>query len=172
MDLWSICRGSICHGYMCILLYMKCIGCNGFAWIYGQLAGGPSAMGTCAFCYILNLLGVMVLQGSMVNWGSICQGYMWILLYVKLLGCNSFAYMHAWLEEGWAQSAMGICAFCYMWNLFSLMVLQRHMLDWRRGFMVLHRCLINWRGCMLLYMKLIWCSGFPEIYAQLEEGVG
>ena len=26
--------------------------------------------------------------------------------------------------------------------------------------------------CILLYMKLIWCSGFPEIYAQLEERVG
>ena len=25
---------------------------------------------------------------------------------------------------------------------------------------------------ILLYMKLIWCSGFPEIYAQLEKGVG
>ena len=25
--------------------------------------------------------------------------------------------------------------------------------------------------CILLYMKLIWCIGFPEIYAQLEEGV-
>ena len=25
---------------------------------------------------------------------------------------------------------------------------------------------------MLLYMKLIWCSGFPEIYAQLEEEDG
>ena len=25
--------------------------------------------------------------------------------------------------------------------------------------------------CILLYVKLIWCSGFPEIYAQLEEGV-
>ena len=24
--------------------------------------------------------------------------------------------------------------------------------------------------CILLYMKLIWCSGFPETYAQLEEG--
>ena len=26
--------------------------------------------------------------------------------------------------------------------------------------------------CILLCMKVIWCSGFPEIYAQLEEGVG
>ena len=26
--------------------------------------------------------------------------------------------------------------------------------------------------CILLYVKLIWCSGVPEIYCQLEEGVG
>ena len=26
--------------------------------------------------------------------------------------------------------------------------------------------------CILLYVKLIWCSGFLEIYAQLDEGVG
>ena len=26
--------------------------------------------------------------------------------------------------------------------------------------------------CIVLYMKLIWCNGFPEIYAQLEEWVG
>ena len=26
--------------------------------------------------------------------------------------------------------------------------------------------------CILLYVKLIWCSCFPEIYAQLEEGLG
>ena len=37
-------------------------------------------------------------------------------------------------RRGWGQSAMGICALCYM--------------------------------------KHIWCNGFPEIYAQLEEGVG
>ena len=24
--------------------------------------------------------------------------------------------------------------------------------------------------CILLYVKLMQCSGFPEIYAQLEEG--
>ena len=26
--------------------------------------------------------------------------------------------------------------------------------------------------CILLYVKLLWCSGIPYIYAQLEEGVG
>ena len=49
MDLWSI-WGSICHGYMCILLYMKLIECNTFPLIYAQF-GGPSAMVICAFCY-------------------------------------------------------------------------------------------------------------------------
>ena len=26
--------------------------------------------------------------------------------------------------------------------------------------------------CIVLYMKLNWCNGFPEIYAPLEEGDG
>ena len=31
--------GSVCHGYMYILLYMKLSWCNGFAEIYAQLRG-------------------------------------------------------------------------------------------------------------------------------------
>ena len=31
--------GSICHGYMCILLYMKLIWCNAFPEIYALLEG-------------------------------------------------------------------------------------------------------------------------------------
>ena len=26
--------------------------------------------------------------------------------------------------------------------------------------------------CIVLYVKLMWCTGFPEIYAQLEERIG
>ena len=46
--------GSVCHGYMCILLYMKCIWCSGVALIYGQLeeGAGQSAIGIFAFCYM------------------------------------------------------------------------------------------------------------------------
>ena len=33
---WGV---SICHGYMCIVLYMKLIWCNCFAEIYAQLEG-------------------------------------------------------------------------------------------------------------------------------------
>ena len=63
---------------------------------------------------------------------------------------------------------MGICAFCYICNLFGLMVFQRSMLDWRRGVHLTNMSTM----CILLYMQLIWCNGFPEIYAQLEEGWG
>ena len=71
MDLWSIWWGrSISHGYMCILLYMKIIEWNSFAWIYTQLGGMcPSAMGKYAFCYTWNLLSVTDLHGSMLNLG-------------------------------------------------------------------------------------------------------
>ena len=31
--------GSVCHGYMCILLYVKCIWCSGYLEIYAQLWG-------------------------------------------------------------------------------------------------------------------------------------
>ena len=120
-----------------------------------------------------NLLGVMVLQRCMGVW-----------------------------RRGWGQSAIGICAFFYMWNLWGVMVLHRSMLNWRRGrgqsamgrcaffnmcnllgVMVLHRSMLVWRRgwgqsamgiCALCYihMKYIWCNGFLEIYARLEEGWG
>ena len=48
------------------------------------------------------------------------------------------------------------------------MVFQRSMLNWRRRGVHLPNMSTM---CFLLYMKLIWCNGFPEIYAQLEEGV-
>ena len=50
--------GSVCHGYMCILLYMKLIWCSGFP---GDLC----------------LIGGRGL-------GSVCHGYICILLYFKL----------------------------------------------------------------------------------------
>ena len=191
---WRKGVGSICHGYMCILLYMKLIWCNGFPEIYGQLEeGGMGSVctGICAFFYMWNIVGVVVFHRSLVNWrrgwGSICHGYMWILLYMKLIWCNCFPqiwsiggggmgsvctgvvvfhrsivnwrrgmgsichgymcillYMKLiWLmvfqksmlnwRRGWGQSVIGICAFFYMWNLWGLMVLHRCMLNWRSG---------------------------------------
>ena len=62
--------GSICHGYRCILLYMKPIWCNGFPEIYARLEEGVGSVyaGICAYIYMLNIVGVVVFQRSMVNW--------------------------------------------------------------------------------------------------------
>ena len=45
------------------------------------------------------------------------------------------------------------------------------------GVVVFYTSMVDWRGyicpkymCILLYVKLIWCSGIPYIYGQLEEG--
>ena len=46
---------SVCHGYMCILLYVKIICCSGFPEIYARLEEkgvGQSAIGICAFFYM------------------------------------------------------------------------------------------------------------------------
>ena len=193
--------GSVCHGYMYILLYVKPLQCNCFPEIYAKL-GGTLPFGICAFFYMWNFVGVAVFQRSMLDWrrGYVCLQYMCILLYVKVIWCSGFPEIYAQLEEGWGQSAMNICAFCYIWNLFGAVVFQRSMLDWRSGGVslswvymysaVYETYLVQWfpeiyawleegvgsvcHGymCILLYMKLIWCSGFPGIYAQLEEGVG
>ena len=69
------------------LLYMKLIWCNGFPEIYAQLEEGV---------------------------GSICHGYMCIVLYMKIIWCNGFPEIYAQLEEGVGQSAMDICALCYI----------------------------------------------------------
>ena len=49
--IYACLKWAICHGYICILLYMKLIWCNGFAQIYAQL-GGQSAIGICALFFI------------------------------------------------------------------------------------------------------------------------
>ena len=60
--------GSVCHRYMCILLYEKPVRCNGVAKIYAQLEEGM---------------------------GSVCNTYMCILLYVKLMRCNGVVWIYA-----------------------------------------------------------------------------
>ena len=56
--------------------------------------------------------------------------YMCILLYVKLIWCSGVAYIYGLIREGdGVQSALGICAFFYMQNLFSVVVLYRSMVN-------------------------------------------
>ena len=69
--------------------------------------------------------------------------------------------MLVWKEGGgdsvpWVYEHSSLCEI-----YFGVMVLQRSMLNWRRGMeSVCHGYI-----CILPNMKLIWCSGFPEIYA-------
>ena len=56
---------------MFILLYVKLLWCSGIPYIYGQLEGGTSALSICAFCYMLNLFGVVVCHTSMVDWKGV-----------------------------------------------------------------------------------------------------
>ena len=91
--------------------------------------------------------------------GVHCTKYMCILLYVKLIWCSRIPYIYGQLEGG--TSALSICAFCCMLNLFSVVVFYISMVNWRRGHSYM---------CILLYMKLLWCSSIPYIYGQLEGG--
>ena len=85
--------GSICHRYMWILLYMKLVWCNGFPKIFAGLEEGvgvQSVIGICALCYIYMKLnwcnGFPEIYAQLgEGWGSICHGYMCIVLYMKLI---------------------------------------------------------------------------------------
>ena len=130
---------------------------------------GQSARGICALCYIWNWFGVMVFQRSMLNCrrGSISHGYISIVLYMKCIWCNGFAKIYAQLQEGVNLPWVYVHCAIYIRNFCGVMVFQRSMLDWRRGVgSICHRYM-----CIVLYIKPVWCHGFAEIYAQLQEGV-
>ena len=102
---------------------------------------GQSAMGICVLCYIWKWFGVMVFQRSMLN-SRRGSG-------VSL----PWVYVH--------------CAI-FIWNLFGVMVFQRSMLDLEEG--VGSTCHGYMCIVLYIYMKLIWCNGFPEISAWLMGG--
>ena len=140
---------------MCILLCVKLLLCSSIPYIYCQLQGGTSALSICAFSYMLHSFGVVIFHRCIVNWRR-GPWYMCILLYMKRMQCSGIAYIHGQLG---GTSALSICTFCFMLNLFSVVVFHRCMVNLRRG---------PWYMCNLLYVNLMWCSGIPYIYGQLE----
>ena len=118
----------------------------------------------CAFCYMLNIFGVVVFHRSMVNWGrDTCALSIWAFCYMSnFFGVTVFHTSMVNWSEG--TSALSICAFCYMWNISSvLVVFHTYMVNWGRG---------PWYMCILLYVKLslVYCS-VSYIYGQLKERV-
>ena len=90
-------RGSISHGYICIVLYIyRCAKCGVAVFkasMLGLGVGGQSAMGICALFYIYRSVircakfGVVVFKVSMLDWrrgwGWICHRSMCIVLYIS-----------------------------------------------------------------------------------------
>ena len=110
-----------------------------------------------------------------------CPRYKCILLYVKLIQCSGIMQIYDEMEERY------ICpeyiALCYMLNLFGIVVFHRSMVSWKEGLGICAFCFMlnlcgvvvsihlwsiggggHWYMCILLYVKLIWCSGIPYIY--------
>ena len=98
--------------------------------------------------------------------GSICQGYMCIVLYINLCGVMVFQTSMLDYRRGWGQYAMGICALCYIYMK----------LIWCHSFPDIYARLEGVHlpsvyMCILLYVKLIWCNGLTCTYGQLTRGV-
>ena len=124
--------GSVCNGYMCILLYLKLIQCSGFPEIYVWLEQGvclPLVYVHSSICETYSVLWFSRDLCSIGGGGYVWLQYMCILLYVKLIQCCVFHRSMLNWRRGWGQSAMAICAFFYMWNLCSVMVLHRSMVE-------------------------------------------
>ena len=160
---------------MCIVPYMKLIWCNGFPQIYAWLEEGVGSICHGYMCIVLYM------KTYLVSWfsrdlcsigggggGSICHGYMCIVLYMKHIWYYGFPDIYTWLVEGVGSICHGyMCIVLYMKHI------------WYYGFPDIYTWLVEGvgsicHGYIALYyiLKLIWCNGFPEIHAQLEEGVG
>ena len=101
-------------------------------------------------------------------WESVCHGYMCILLYMQVIWCSSFPDIYAQLEVGGGVSLPLVDVHSAIYESYLVYSFSRDLLLIRGG----GGSVCHGYMCILLYMKLIWCSGFPEIYAQLQMGVG
>ena len=86
--------------YRCILLYVKLIWCNGIPLIYCQLEWG------------IHVFSVYVHS-------TICVTY--LLCGISEIYCE--------LDLG-GRCILSICAFCYMWHWFGVMVFHRSIVNW------------------------------------------
>ena len=66
--------------------------------------------------------------------------------------------------SGVVRCILSICAFCYMSNLFGVMVFYRSIVNWSGRYMYPQYM------CILLYVKLTLYNGIPYMYGQLEWG--
>ena len=99
--------------------------------------------------------------------------------------------MHLW-SIGVGTSLLGICAFCYMLHIFSVVVLHRCLMNWNwgalvyvhsakcetsNGIVVFHTSMVNWRGyicpkymCILLYVNVFGVVVFHRSIFNWRKG--
>ena len=107
--------------------------------------------------YLMQLYSIDLLSiggGVHLHWvyvnSAICETYLvqWYSMCLWSIGGGGLVYVHSAISQGYmlqqhsiyqrligggCTSALAICAFCYMLNLFSVVVLHRSMVNWRRG---------------------------------------
>ena len=169
--------GDVCHGYMCILLYVTLIWCSGVPEMYGWLMGGQwhsknkreregaSALDMCIF---LSELDMSVFQhGPSALDMTIFRHRLFSVVVIQRSMVNEWGDLFA----------IGICAFFDMSKWWSVVVLQRSMVDWGVCLpwvyvhsLFLHRTLGVSVFSTLVILQLIWWSGVPEIYGWLRGG--
>ena len=84
-----------------------------------------------------------------------------MLLYMKLIWCSGFPEIYAQLEEGVGVNLPWIYVHSAIYETYLVSWFSRSMLNWRRGLGSIYHGYMS----ILLYMKLLWCTGFPVIYA-------
>ena len=82
---------------------------------------------------------------------------------MKLKQSRGLPQMYGQLEEGWGLSAL-VFVHCSLCENYAVKGSSTDV--WSIGGEV--RSICHGYKCILLFMKLIWCSGFRGIYAQLE----
>ena len=145
---------------MCIPFYVKLPQCSCISQIYCQFEGMYICTG-----YMCTLVQVKFIWYSGITqiYGQfegvyIYTQHMCILLYVKLIQCSCSPCIYCHLEE---------VALVYVhFVLCETYMVQWYFIDlWSIGGYI-----CNGYMCILLYVKLIWCSVITQIYGQLEEG--
>ena len=127
--------------YMCILLYMIVIWCNGISEIYFQLEWGLHV-------------------SSLYVHSAICDTFLVYQYSIDVLSIGVGGIC-----------ILSICAFCYRCHLFGVMVFQRSIVNWSGGYMypqymciLLYVILMLCNGIPYIYCQLEWGIHVSSVY--------
>ena len=115
-----------------------------------------------------NQFSVVVFHGSMVNWRGLCSQQ------ICQVWCSSIPGISAQVRGSICHRSM-LHHYTFLLAIDYRSMLHHHTLPLpinHRSILLLHPRSLHKYLCIMLYVKLMWCSGLLWIYGQLEEGVG